>query len=179
VSPQVTHDVDHGFRLASRRSCHCASLQDVQQGSRELSSRSVWRPAAGVLLVVGQDVEHRPALVVALSQASLQRLHLAAESTRGWRGRAGSVTAVCVAISCITIRPPIPQAVDFFRRLSSAFSKAIILSSRRHHLLEFLQVQDLLLQSSWTSRGPDHLLVGRMSRRIDGAMTAVGSEAER
>ena len=103
--PQVTHDVDHGLPLVGQ-----ALVELVQ---------------------VAHDVEHRPALVVALSQASLQRLHLGAESTRGWRGRATLGDGrLCRDLLHHDPALPIPQAVDFFRRPSSAFSKAIILSSR-------------------------------------------------
>src|SRR5438445_2821882 len=84
----------------------------------------------------------------------------------------GSVTAVSVAISCITIGPPhpsggrlLPQAVE---RLLQGDHLEL---APDHHLLEFLEVQDLLLQLRLgLLEVPDHLLVGpHVAEDADGA----------
>src|SRR5467141_4148952 len=152
--PQVTHDVDH--RLPAVRQTQVGPvgvLQDVQEGApRTVEALGLAGEPAAILLVVDENMEHRLALVaeapvdlikvahdvehgaallVPLAQAPLQRLHLGAESTRGWRGRAGLGDGRRRG-DLLHHDPalPVPQAVDVLRRLSSAFSKAIILSSR-------------------------------------------------
>src|SRR5256885_5249931 len=84
----------------------------------------------------------------------------------------GSVTAVSVAISCVTIRPsPTSGGRLFPQAVERLFQGDHLQFAPDHHLLEFLQVQDLLLQLRLgLLEVPDHLLVGpHVAEYADGA----------
>src|SRR2546430_11130245 len=84
----------------------------------------------------------------------------------------GSVTAVSVAISCVTIRPsPTSGGRLFPQAVERLFQGDHLQFAPDHHLLEFLQVQDLLLQLRLgLLEVPDHLLVGpNVAEYADGA----------
>src|SRR6267142_6817294 len=131
--PQVTHDVDHRLPAVLQTQVGpgepAAILLVVDENMEHRLALVAEAPVD--LIKVAHDVEHGAALLVPLAQAPLQRLHLGAESTRGWRGRAGLGDGRRRG-DLLHHDPalPVPQAVDVLRRLSSAFSKAIILSSR-------------------------------------------------
>src|SRR5438445_9085293 len=84
----------------------------------------------------------------------------------------GSVTAVSVAISCITIGPPHPSGGRLLPQAVERLLQGDLLElAPDHHLLKFLQVQDLLLQLRLgLLEVPDHLLVGpHVAEDADGA----------
>jgi len=129
-----------------------------------------WLARALVELVqVAHDVQHRAALVVALAQAALQRLHLRAELARGRPGLRDRGLALLGHALRRRMRPSRSQPLDFFRRLSSSFSRAIIFSSRPNdHFLEISRgPESSPAARSWTF--PDlapPVRNARMSRRI-------------
>src|SRR2546430_5700991 len=147
--PQVTHDVDHGLAAVLQvKLVLVRVLKDVEQGApRVVEPHRLAGQSTAVLLVVGQDVqhrlslvgealvgfvqvahdvEHRAALLVACAQAALQRLHLRAESTLGRGGLTILGHDVWHRDQILAVFS-LPTSL---RRLSSSFSRAIIFSSR-------------------------------------------------
>src|SRR6266566_3954337 len=154
--PQITHDVDHGLAAVLQMKLVLVRvLKDVEQGSsRIVEPRRLASQSSAVLLVVGQDVkhrlplvgqalvglvqvahdvEHRAALLVACPQATLQRVHLRAESTLrgGGPGLADRRLTIFRQERCHRDHTlAVFSLPTSLRRLSSSFSRAIIFSSR-------------------------------------------------
>src|SRR5437773_8840568 len=154
---QISHDMNHGLAAGLKTQLVLVGiLKDVRQSPpRIVEPLRLAGKSSSVLLVVGQDVKyrlplvgetliervqvshdvkHRAPLLVAFSQAALQRLHSCAEPADG---RVAShrlhhsrlKILYDVLRHCDQALPAFSLSTSF-RRLSSSFSRAIIFNSR-------------------------------------------------
>src|SRR6267378_2997810 len=159
--PQVTHDVDHRLPAVLQTQVGpgepAAILLVVGENMEHRLALVAEAPVD--LIKVAHDVEHGAALLVPLAQAPLQRLHVRAESILGYglRHRAQTLHALAFRV--------LPQALQLL------FEGDHLQLAAHHDLLELLQVQDLLLQLRLGLLEVAHyLLVGpHVAQDADGA----------